>query len=51
MASNDYAPTPSSFQMMTGVFGAGAPVVEQRLFAAMVQIKFWTIWTECGSLF
>tara|TARA_R110002167_G_scaffold355811_1_gene570299 strand:- start:233 stop:355 length:123 start_codon:yes stop_codon:yes gene_type:complete len=38
MASNDYTPTPSSFQMMIGVFGARAPVVGQRLFAAMVQI-------------
>jgi len=40
MVSNDYSPTPPSFQMMIGVFGALAPVVDQRLFAAMVQIMF-----------
>jgi len=40
MVSNDYPPSSKSFQMMIGVFGAGAPVVEQRLFAAMVQIMF-----------
>jgi len=40
MVSNDYSPTPSSFQMMIGVFGARAPVVVLLLFAAMVQIMF-----------
>jgi len=47
MVSNDYPPTPPSFQMMIGVFGAGAPVVGQRLFIPMVQIMFYTIW--CGT--
>jgi len=40
MVSNDYAPTRPSFQMMVAFFGAGAPVVGQRRFAALVQIMF-----------
>tara|TARA_B110000444_G_scaffold51964_1_gene47920 strand:+ start:420 stop:542 length:123 start_codon:yes stop_codon:yes gene_type:complete len=38
MISNDYTPMPSLIQMMVAFFGAGAPVVGQRRFAAMVQI-------------
>ncbi len=50
ITSNNDSPSPSSFQMMVAFFGAGAPVVGQRLFAAGVQIKLWTIWGNCGSL-
>ena len=39
MASNDYHPTPSFTKKMVDIFGAGAPVVGQRRFAAMVQIN------------